>query len=382
MADTTIDTRRDDTRSSEEIRQEIRQTRSDMGETVDRLAERISPGQLLDEVWGRVRGDGGEGLGSVVRDHPVPVALMGLGLGWLAVEEITGSSDRHMHDAGPGTYEPAEGRRGPYRGDAVDQDDPEWEHADLSTRARAKAEEARDAASGAVSDTGRKAVEIASGAKDAASGAARSARDAVSGAADSAASKARGLGAETSDRASSTAAEARHAGRRAARKARSGFQELLEDQPLVLGALAFGLGLAGGLAAPSTTREDRLMGRTSETLKDEAGRVARETAGKAKRVASATAEAAADEARRQREERDVQGATRDGLEAVESAAGEVAGEAKEAAREVARAAKEAAQESAEEEDLTAEELKKEARTAGERTAEQAEEDAKRARRES
>jgi len=44
------------------------------------------------------------------------------------------------------------------------------------------------------------------------------------------------------------------------RRAREGFNSLLEEQPLVLGALGIALGAAIGAALPSTEQEDRLLG--------------------------------------------------------------------------------------------------------------------------
>src|SRR5690606_28580138 len=79
-------------RSPDEIRSEIERTRSELHETVDALERRLSPGELFEELWNRVRGSG-TGAGDVVRDHPVPLALMGLGLGWLAVEKATGGRE-------------------------------------------------------------------------------------------------------------------------------------------------------------------------------------------------------------------------------------------------------------------------------------------------
>lgn len=358
--------------SSEEIRREIRRTRTDMDETVDALTERLSPGSILDEVWQRVRN--GDGLTSVVRDHPMPLALMGLGLGWLAIEQAGGSSQ----NAGPGTHARAEGRKGPYRGEAVNGDDPDWEHAAASTKAKAMFSDVASSAGGKASEAAsagkEKVMDVAAAMKekagDAASsmkGSANSARDSASSMADSARSSV-----------SHAASKASRAGGEAARGANSGFWDLLQDQPLAMGALAFGLGLAGGLSFPSTDPEDRIVGRTSETLKDEARRVGKTTAGKVGRVASATVDATLDEVERQNRERDVGGPAQASLEQLRETAGEVADEVTAAAKEVVETAGETARETAAEEKLDAASLKAEAETAAERTGEQARKDARRA----
>jgi beta-lactamase regulating signal transducer with metallopeptidase domain len=47
-----------------------------------------------------------------------------------------------------------------------------------------------------------------------------------------------------------------------AQRAREGFNTLLEEQPLVLGAFGVALGAIIGAALPSTEQEDRLVGDT------------------------------------------------------------------------------------------------------------------------
>ena len=89
-------------RDPDEIRREIARTRAEMDDTVDELGERLSPGRLVDDVWARFRRAGGlSAIGETVRDHPVPVALMGLGLAWLAIEQASGRSTAER--VGPGT---------------------------------------------------------------------------------------------------------------------------------------------------------------------------------------------------------------------------------------------------------------------------------------
>jgi len=49
-----------------------------------------------------------------------------------------------------------------------------------------------------------------------------------------------------------------------AKRAREGFNALLEEQPLILGALGIALGAAIGAALPRTEQEDRLMGKVRD----------------------------------------------------------------------------------------------------------------------
>lgn len=328
MADTHHD------RSSEEIRRDIEGTRADMHETVDALERKLSPGQIMDRAWDRAGGASGSalsGAANVVRDHPVPLALMGLGVAWLAVERTTGSDSRSGDRArgfrgsvGPGTERRAEGRVGPYRGDEIGSE-----------------ESLKDRAASAARSVGQKA-----------SSAARTVADKASSAASSAGEMASGVGEKTSSaagraRREMNPREMRHRSRRLAHDVRS----TIEEQPLVMGAVAFGLGLAGGLAAPTTRWEDEMMGGASDAFLDEAKTAARDMGEGAKRVAEDSARAAGDEAQRQ------------GRDLVE--------DAEESARKVAAEAKETASRRAREEGLTPESARERSSRAAERVREKA-----------
>ena len=314
MADTTTRPNR----SSEEVRRDIERTLAQMDATVDALADKISPQHLIDQAWERLRGGADEGIGRVVREHPIPVALVGVGLGWLAVEQATDGGDPTNGEDGGRTVRAttlgAEERRerihersAPPEGAAVragDADGPGLRErvgeatSSAKDRARARAEEAKDRA--------------------------RDLKDRASEAVSDAASQMRGRARDARDR----------AGR--------GFWELLEENPLALGAVAFGVGIASGISVPTTRTEDRVMGPMSDALEDEARRVGRETAEKAKHVAKDAATAAAAESDRM----------------VDAAAA-------------------AARRRAETEGLTSEGIADRARLARERTVEQAKEDTER-----
>lgn len=335
-------------RSSAEIRREIERTRSHMDETVDRIGDKLSAARIVDEIWQRFRaGEGPAMLGEAVREHPRPFALMGLGLGLLAVEQ---TRERRQHDGhtGPGTYARAEGRVGPYRGEAVDHSDPDWEHAGTGTKLKGRMEDAaesvRDKASGKVESMKEKAQDVAHDARERVSDAARTARGKVSHAKH-----------EVGERADDAASTSRAKARRGARRAREGFLGFMDENPLAAGALAFGLGLAGGVSAPSTDWEDERLGETARAVKDEARRVAKDATRRAKHVGEEAARAARQEVEHQRQDT---GPLQVAVEQV-----------KRSAREVGDAAREAARDRAESESLTAEGLKRDAREAGRRVRE-------------
>lgn len=279
--------RKTDNRSSDEIRRDIEGTRADLHETVDALERKLSVGQIVDELWGRMKGGAdsapASAVGDVIRDHPVPLAMMGTAVAWMAVERATRSEGDRLRskygEEGPGTHSRAEGRRGPYRGDelgngASSDDDSMMDRAkDMAESVKAKAGDAKAKAGDAKSDAKAK----------------------VSDATDRLGSKA----SESADTVKSQTSSAAHAVKSTARDAKRGFRSLMDDQPLAIGAIAFGLGLAGGLAAPTTRWEDETMGDAADAVKDSAKDAVSDAASSARDVAADTAAAAKDEADRQ-----------------------------------------------------------------------------------
>lgn len=252
-------------RSPDEIRRDIERTRMDLHETVDAIERRLTPGELFDELWGRMRNSSGGGAGEVVKDHPVPIALMGLGLGWLAIEKATGNStgsDRQYEDGPSVTFRPDSALE--YEGDEPGRMD----------RMKEKASSLKDSAS----HLGDRASDV---------------RDRVAETASSAGHRVSDAASEAKDRARETAEHAKDRARHTARRAQDRFERMSREQPLALGAITFGIGLAAGLMAPTTDWEDEHLGPASDSLKD----TARETAGEVKDVASEVASEAKQVAR-------------------------------------------------------------------------------------
>ena len=70
-----------------EIERELDDTRSRLDDTVGALQQKLAPGTMVDQaVEYFTEGGGmelGRNLGRSLRDNPIPVALIGVGLGWL-----------------------------------------------------------------------------------------------------------------------------------------------------------------------------------------------------------------------------------------------------------------------------------------------------------
>jgi hypothetical protein len=85
-------------KSSAELEREVRQQRADVERTLDAIQDRLSPGQLVDEAMNYLReGSGGEffrNLGTSVKQNPVPIVLIGVGVAWMMASSARGNGGR------------------------------------------------------------------------------------------------------------------------------------------------------------------------------------------------------------------------------------------------------------------------------------------------
>lgn len=222
-------------RSAAEIEQDVERSRARLSGTLDELRERLSPGQLFEQVMDYAKGSGGReflgNLGSSVRDNPLPVLLIGAGIGWMM---LGGGHDRPSRDRG------------------WDEDEHDYAGGKLGQAGSSWVAQGRDAAASAGSAIG----DLAGQARDTASEAASRVGEWASEASDAAS----GAAARVRSGLNSTASAA--AG--SARQARQGLGWLTQEQPLLLGAAGLALGALLGSILPSSEAEDRLLGETRD----------------------------------------------------------------------------------------------------------------------
>lgn len=247
----------DGERTPEAIESEIERTRAEMSSTLDAIEKKLSPGQLMDEVLHYLRGgSSGEfvsSLGSAVKQNPMPATLMGIGLAWLMMSNSRGAP------AGSVGSEPAAAGAG-----------------GLKASLASGREKAGQAA--------HKAGELAGSVKQKASGVAQGTREKLSHGISGARQQAGRLG---------------EAARQQAGRAKGGFDTMLHEQPLLLGALGIAIGAALGASLPATRREDKLLGAKRDELVQQAKETAGEQMQKVQSVAAAAGQAIKDEADRQ-----------------------------------------------------------------------------------
>jgi ElaB/YqjD/DUF883 family membrane-anchored ribosome-binding protein len=206
-----------ETKGPEAIARDLDKTRNNVNETLDALEARLSPGQMLDRTLAFVRENGGEFVGNLGQSvKQNPLPTIVTGIGLAWLM------------AARSWGSPSERDRPTERG----TDD---------------------------------------GIRQTVSGAASSARERLADTAETLSDKAEAV----TDRVAGTAQVVTVQ----ARRAREGFTQLLEEQPLLVGACAVALGAFIGYSLPATETEDRWMGeardRTVQRAK-EVGAKARE----------------------------------------------------------------------------------------------------------
>jgi ferritin-like metal-binding protein YciE len=75
--------------NSEKLEREARRTRAQLSEAAEELRARITPGQVIDQLIDYARQGPGAGFGRnlarEVRENPLPLVLIGIGIAWLMV---------------------------------------------------------------------------------------------------------------------------------------------------------------------------------------------------------------------------------------------------------------------------------------------------------
>ena len=220
-------------RRPEEIQAEIARTRGDMDATLQAIEQRLTPGQLVDQGLDYLRNSGAKefasNLSGSVKNNPLPVALVGIGIAWLMA---TGN------------------RR------------PSYAHAPSES-----------SGSGMM----RHASERMSSTKDRLSQSAQSARERVG---------------QIGQAARNQAERVRYQ----AERVRTGYDSIVRDQPLALGAIGLAIGACLAAAAPRTRPEDELMGEASDRLTEQAKQIGKQQLEKAQQVAAKAKDAAAGDA--------------------------------------------------------------------------------------
>ncbi|HET6468420.1 MAG TPA: DUF3618 domain-containing protein [Geminicoccaceae bacterium] len=284
-------------KSSDQIQREVESSRERIGATLDAIQERLSPGQLIDEMlnYGRRSGvgDASNHLGDMIRSNPLPLVLIGAGIAWLVMSNRSSDEDEHDdeyagHDYAAGGSRRVHGRGAGGRDYGYDTGTHEDDGEGLASRAREAGRSAADSArrvAGRAGETashlGETVSEYAESAKERAS----HLGETVSGYSESVRRRASHLG-ETVGEYAESARERAGQARRVAQRGRDAFDDMLGEHPLVLGGIGVALGAVLGAVLPTTERENELLGPARDRLKDEAMSAGGEAWETAKEMAS------------------------------------------------------------------------------------------------
>lgn len=247
----------DDAADDGAVRREVRASRDRLGTTVQEMKRRLSPDRLKEQTMNRMyrsAHDASASVSEVVRHNPVPIALIGAGLGWLLLSR-THAVERVAHS------EAARRVGRSVRGAA--------------RYARDTAYSARDTAY----EAGEAVRDTASHAYDQASDVAHEARDAV---------------ADRYGRVTGRAARTVNQvdlGERWNRAAH-GFWDMVDEHPLVAGVMGAALGAAIGASIPASRTEDRWVGGYADEAYERAKHLAEDAMGRATRAAHAAVDTA------------------------------------------------------------------------------------------
>jgi len=273
--------------SSRQIQADIDRTRSNMDQTFDAIESKLTPSQLLQEAWGIFKGGSGAGANKamqIAKQHPLPAAVIGLGLGWLLLDSSRNThKDRRFQDDRADRYDRFGRSRQSYAGAPDYPGTRDAFREDWQSEGEGKLGAAKDAVKSAAGS----AADLASNAKEKVSDFASQAGDKLGDLTDKVKEQASGLTDKVKEQASDLGDRV-HEG---TRKAKLSFWQLLEERPLVVGAATLAVGLLAGLSIPSTDVEDEFMGETRDQLFDSAKETGREMLDKSKHVADAAVDA-------------------------------------------------------------------------------------------
>jgi ElaB/YqjD/DUF883 family membrane-anchored ribosome-binding protein len=98
-------------KNTDDIQNEIERTRDEMATTLDAIERKLNPRQLMDQAVDTMKelASDQSRIGTVVRDNPIPLALIGLGIGWLALSGAMGRREgAKEYSESYGSYEGSE----------------------------------------------------------------------------------------------------------------------------------------------------------------------------------------------------------------------------------------------------------------------------------
>jgi Protein of unknown function (DUF3618) len=280
------------------LERETEETRAHLEHTLSELRGRISPGQLLDQATGYLRNNSGRAFFGNLRDevvrNPLPIALVGAGIAWIAISAAVGRRRNGTDQLDPARDGGETRVTAPNL--AGDGGKP-----NVARRARQAAEgrvdDSRDAANDA-SETVRETAsdlsdrlgtaydETIGRAWDAAGAWVDDGRSAASEAGDSLREGARDVGERAADMYDQTVGGVRQVASKAAEYGRAArhaiepngtLMTFCREQPMLVAGLGIAIGAAIGAMLPASPVQTRIIGEASQKVRQRVTDVASQT---------------------------------------------------------------------------------------------------------
>lgn len=289
--------------NAEQLERETEQTRNEIANTLDELRACMTPGHVLDQLADRV-GDGAtaaftRNLKHQTVNNPLPVMLIGAGLAWLMLGPRGNSAGGLMRSTADrlrnATNEATDSMRSASDVASRTASDKSTEWSDKASRLGkdtgaslgSGAERARQAAAEAGGSVRDAAGSIAESAQETTARTADSLRDTAGSKADTvqrSASEGYDAVADSARKTASSLSESTKAARQRTLQTGSALVDLCREQPLIVAGLGIAVGAMVGALLPTSEAEDRLMGETSDRVKDRAQDLASEQSESVKEV--------------------------------------------------------------------------------------------------
>ena len=341
-----------DTSNPARIERDLDDTRSRLGTHLSELQDRLSPGQVLDDLMGYFRGSEGAAFGQSlvanVRANPMPAAITGIGLAWLMASDPRGEtaaprprSGVGLHHYGREDYSATmtrirEAEQGVTRG----SEEPDNAYSARLDVARGHAIGLAQHPQETTELFGERVRNALAAAERAVTETAHDLSDQVSDAIGGATSAVGSLGASAQNVAQEAVGHAggalSHSGQAAGQMA-SNMIAALAESPVLLGALGLAAGALLGALVPQSDQEEAALGGIAKQARDTAASLAKEGIEGGKHIAQAVADKTRESARGH----GLAGGKTPGQLVDAALSGELAGSASEIAKDVLRTGDEA-----------------------------------------
>ncbi len=289
------------------LRAEIERVRAETNETLHEIQKRLSVDRARDIISNATKGkvqdmtrkaseitkNWGASVWGLVRDNPIPTAMVGTGIAWMIKNRTAGDSETEYELSEEEYYRmyPEEALEEAPIGDIHYRPYQAEEYGETSEAVSKRVHEGRKKLKEARGYGKKRAREAAERAGRRAEELRRSAR-----------SELEKVSERTRERAYAVRSAAERAGIRAREQGhrfKQGLFHTMEENPLAFAGAVFALGAIVGLAVPEARKEREVLGRKRDELIERARETGREQVEKVKKVAEEAKEAAKGEAQKQ-----------------------------------------------------------------------------------